>query len=124
MKIAACVILYNPEESVIQNIQSYVNHVRKLYLIDNSGSIHVDVHKEFNSVPLINIIHSGINEGIAKRLNQACDLAIKDGFDYLVTMDQDSYFDEPSISEYFNCIETFKQQNVSMFGINYQQKIN
>ncbi|MEP6466980.1 MAG: hypothetical protein ABJB05_11780, partial [Parafilimonas sp.] len=27
-----------------------------------------------------------------------------------------------SISKYFDCIETFKEKNVSMFGINYQQK--
>jgi rhamnosyltransferase len=122
MKIAACAILYNPENSVIQNIQSYINYVDKLYLIDNSESINIDLQNRYNSLPNTIIIHNGINEGIARRLNQACDLAIGDGFNYLLTMDQDSHFDELSILKYLNCIDTIKEQNVSMFGINYRQK--
>ncbi|MEP6683082.1 MAG: glycosyltransferase family 2 protein [Parafilimonas sp.] len=122
MKIAACVILYNPDESVIQNIKSYNAHIDKLYLIDNSESINANLHNDFNSLSHANIFHNGVNEGVAKRLNQACDFAIKDGFDYLLTMDQDSFFDEAFVSKYFECIETSKEQDVSMYGINYQQK--
>jgi len=123
MKIAVCVILYNPGESVIQNIQSYINHVDKLYLIDNSESINTDLQKAYNALSNTIIVRNGINEGIAKRLNEACDLAINDEFDYLLTMDQDSYFDEESISKYLECLETNKAQNVSMYGINHQQEM-
>ena len=42
MKIAACVILYHPEESILNNIKSYINHIEKIYVIDNSE------HKAFN----------------------------------------------------------------------------
>jgi len=123
MKIAACVILYNPNEPVISNIQSYIHHLDKLYLIDNSESINTNLQEVYN--PLVNtiIIRNGINEGIAKRLNQACDLAIKNEFDYLLTMDQDSYFDETSIAEYFQCIKNFdKIENIAMFGVNYESQ--
>ena len=122
MKIAACVIVYNPDESIIQNIQSYINYINRLYLIDNSESINISLHNSFNSLSHITIIHNGNNEGIAKRLNQACGLAINDGFNYLLTMDQDSYFDESAILKYFGCIETINEKNASMFGINYRQK--
>jgi rhamnosyltransferase len=124
MKVAACVILYNPDESIVQNIQSYINYVDKLYLIDNSESISIDLQKNYDSLPNIIFIHSGINEGIAKRLNQACDLAIQDDYNYLLTMDQDSFFDKASVFDYWRCIETVKEQNVSMYGLNYQQKTN
>lgn len=124
MKAAACVILYNPDESVIKNIQSYINHVEKIYLVDNSKVINIDLQETYGSLLKTDIIHDGINRGIAKRLNQVCDLAIQDGFEYLLTMDQDSYFDENAIAKYFKCIETIYEKDVSMFGVNYQQKTN
>ncbi len=120
-KIAACVVLYNPEQSVEQNISSYINYVDKIYVMDNTET--KDYNYRFLSVYQSEIIfiHNGKNEGVAKCLNEACNLSIKDGFDYLLTMDQDSYFDESSIARYFQCIENFdKYERVAMFGINYQ----
>jgi rhamnosyltransferase len=35
-KIAAVVILYNPELSILENIKSYIDQVEKLYVVDNS----------------------------------------------------------------------------------------
>ncbi len=124
MKIAACVILYNPGESVIDNIQSYIEHVGKLYLIDNSESASLDFQKTYNSLPKTMIVQDGFNEGIAKRLNQACQLALQDGFGYLLTMDQDSFFDESIVKKYFSCIQLYlSKEKVAMFGVNYEQKI-
>ena len=36
IKIAGCVILYYPEHSIAENIRSYINHVEKIYVIDNT----------------------------------------------------------------------------------------
>ena len=36
IKIAACVILYNPTEGDLKNIVSYISKVDKLYIYDNS----------------------------------------------------------------------------------------
>jgi rhamnosyltransferase len=121
--IAACVVLYNPEQSVEQNILSYINYVGKVYVIDNTET--KDCAYQFSSVHRFKLtfIHDGINEGVAKRLNQACTLAINEGFEYLLTMDQDSYFDGSSIRRYFQCIENFdKKEQVSMFGVNYENQ--
>ena len=37
MKLAGVVVLYNPDQKVIQNITSYINEVDVLYLVDNSS---------------------------------------------------------------------------------------
>jgi rhamnosyltransferase len=119
-KIAACVIVYEPQQSVELNIKSYINNVEKLYLIDNT-KIKTYITQYFLSNPKITSIHDYKNEGIAIRLNQACALAIKDGFDFLLTMDQDSFFDASAINIYLKCIEDFdNKESVAMFGINYQ----
>ncbi len=121
-KTSAVIILYNPSYSVIHNIQTFFNHVEKIFLFDNTETKNIPLHLSISSLSKTNIIHDGFNEGIAKRLNQACALAINDGFDYLLTMDQDSFFDENDITKYLECIKSVNRQNVSMSGINYHQK--
>ncbi|MBS1746645.1 MAG: glycosyltransferase [Bacteroidetes bacterium] len=122
MKIAACVIVYHGGEKVIQNIRTFSHFVDKLYFIDNTETKNILLHSSISSLSNINIIHDGFNEGIAKRLNQACALAINDGFDFLLTMDQDSFFDEKNITQYLECIKSLNEHNFSMSGINYQQQ--
>ncbi len=34
-KLAACVVLYNPDKNVIKNIESYIKFVDILYIVDN-----------------------------------------------------------------------------------------
>ncbi len=122
MKIAACIILYNPEQTVFQNIHSYLNFVEKLYVVDNTSK-KTDLKQLFSQSKICSI-HDGDNEGIAKRLNQACKLAIQDGFEFLLTIDQDSYFEENDIIKYMNCVESFCEiSKVSMFGVNHQNKL-
>ena len=36
-RIAGCVILYFIDEEVIDNIESYINKVDRLYVVDNGG---------------------------------------------------------------------------------------
>lgn len=122
MKIAACVILYNPEKSITKNINSYIDYIERIYIIDNTEAKN-DFELSIKNNTKAVFIHDGINQGISKRLNQACRLALKEGFDYLLTMDQDSYFDEDAIINYLQCTENFaKNTEVSMFGINYEEQ--
>ncbi len=122
MKIAACVILYQPDKSVELNIKSYLYYVEKIYLFDNTETKTQHIQPLLSNQKII-FVYNGANEGIAKRLNQACTLAIKDGFDFLLTMDQDSFFDEASISKYLKCINSFDNKSaVSMFGVNYKKQ--
>lgn len=36
-KLAACIILYNPDVNVFKNIESYIDNIDCLYIIDNSN---------------------------------------------------------------------------------------
>jgi len=123
MKIAATVILYYPDENVVKNVLSYANAVGKLYVVDNSevfSKLVMESVKRFNNAVYI---HDGENNGIAARLNQVARLAVNDGFDWLLTMDQDSSFEGITFINYLSCIEAFgKKENVSMFGVNYLEK--
>ena len=36
MRLSSVVIWYNPKETDVLNIKSYINYINKLYIIDNS----------------------------------------------------------------------------------------
>lgn len=88
--IAGLVVLYNPDQNVIGNIQSYITQLSMLYVVDNSevcnNSI-VEIIKAFNNSKYI---FNGENLGIAKALNIGAKEAIKKGYNFLFTFDQDS----------------------------------
>lgn len=123
MKIAATVILYHPDENVVRNIKSYLQSVEKLYIIDNTENPVIKITEGIKQLSNTVYLHDGENKGIAARLNQASDLAMKDGYEWLLTMDQDSFFQNEILLNYLDCFTTFdKKENVGMFGISYYEK--
>lgn len=110
--LAATVILYNPQPSVIENIKSYITQVDILIAVDNSErKIADDILEFFESNDVI-YIRNGKNLGIAAALNQAANLAIKEGFDFLLTMDQDSSATEKMIEALFKYVKENKDAGV------------
>lgn len=89
LRVAGVVILYNPKKDFITNILSYLNQVEILYVVDNSecASPNINLLDSYSTVRRIN--NKG-NIGIAAALNNSASKAIEDGFDLLLTMDQDS----------------------------------
>lgn len=105
-KIAGVVVLYNPDEDYQENINSYINDLDKLFIIDNSP-------KE-NNIPnsnKIEYIFNNENIGVAKALNMACELAIKEDYKWILTMDQDTKFKPGVMSRMKKYIEKNNTQN-------------
>ena len=88
--IAALVVLYNPDQNVIGNIQSYINQLSMFYVVDNSELYNNKIIETIKSFSISKYIFNGENLGIAKALNIGAEEAIKDGFKFLFTFDQDS----------------------------------
>ena len=111
IKLAACVVLYNPDDTIFENILTYGNYVDKLIVIDNSlkkNNFLIDKLNEIFESKLV-YIDNNDNLGIATALNQACDKAIELQFKWILTMDQDSSF--INFDHYKKCLE--KVQNVN-----------
>lgn len=118
MKIAACVILYHPKEKDLNNILSYIDLVDKLYVYDNSEEPTITI--PFDKYDKIIYISDSENKGLSYRLNHACNAAIADGFDFLLTMDQDSYFTENNLKYYFQNIKDYpNKEKIGIFGLDY-----
>jgi rhamnosyltransferase len=63
------------------------------------------------------------NGGISKRLNQAVEYAMENGYDFLLMMDQDSGFYIDDFAIYLNRIARNDIENVAQFGVNCQPEI-
>ncbi len=119
MKIAATVILFKPDTSCLHNILTYYSKVGHLYIYDNSARDTQEIKDWSLKQPNVSYFHSGINEGISKRLNQATQQAIEDGFEWLLTMDQDSHFEESEITKYLTYISEYTDTRlIAQFGVN------
>ncbi len=114
--IAGVVILYHPDQGLPQRIGTYLPLLDQLYIIDNSE----EPTRLVNQYPRIRYIAEGINQGIAARINQAANLSIQAGFDWLLTLDQDSYFEGDALARYLHCIEQYPaRENTAVFGVQF-----
>jgi len=107
MTALGCVVVwYNPSKKELNNIKSYYSHVDKIYIVDNSDS---DNSALLNSPDFsagkIEYYPNLTNIGIASALNKGCLSAIEDGFEWVMTMDQDSTFPENEITKFVNEFE-------------------
>ena len=106
MRYAAGIVLYNPEINRLkENISAVIVQCEHVYLVDNGSGNIADVKtllERFNPDKLT-LLQNEKNEGIAKALNQLGAAAQADGYDWLLTLDQDSVCPSNMIEEYDKC---------------------
>lgn len=113
MKIDGVVVLYNPENDVLDNIEKYRPFLDHLFVVDNSTNVNekmVNTLKEYNNVKYISL--DG-NQGIGKALKVGLSEAIKCGADICLTMDQDSIFPSEKIDD----IKDYLEKNIGEYAI-------
>ncbi len=126
MNIIGVVILYQPDTSILfDHINSYLPALDKLLLFDNSEIYSSELEQLIQDQNSAKLLYRFYNEnaGIAKRLNQAAEYAIENGYDYLLMMDQDSGFMDQDFPKYLQKISVNQIENVVQFGVNYQPHI-
>ena len=119
MKIPATVIWYNPTNENIDNIKTYLNHFEKLFIIDNSKSSNRGLAETLESIKVEYTYNKGKNLGISSALNLACEKAKKEGFSWILTMDQDSSFDSEDVKEYLKIFDQIQNNNIGIISPNH-----
>jgi rhamnosyltransferase len=104
-KLCAVVVWFHPTAEYARNIFSYSAFVDTVIVIDNSPVQNQGLMP--NSGNLV-YLWDGENKGVAKALNIGCKRACEIGATWILTMDQDSTFDEADIRrhvEYVGCAD-------------------
>lgn len=108
LSFAGVVVLYLPSKDVVSNIASYVDSLEKLYVVDNSDKSypeHEQVVSEVLKFSNVEYISFSNNPGIAHALNVAFFKAAQDGFEWVISLDQDSCFKTNILDSYRTRIE-------------------
>ncbi|MBK9098365.1 MAG: glycosyltransferase [bacterium] len=100
--------MFNPEKAVIENINSYLDQTDHLYVIDNSESVSDFVKVYYEKNKKVEYIFNNNNIGIAAALNIAAQKSLALGFQYLLTMDQDS---KAPLNLVSSCVSIFEGSN-------------
>lgn len=112
IKLAATVIWYNPDDKQIELIHNYLDSVDKLYIIDNSE----DNIRRIEESNKIVYIKNKENLGIATALNKGAKNAIKDGYKWLLTLDQDSKINQDIIRKMLDFINQTKIKKIGLIS--------
>lgn len=83
-RIAVGVVLYHPSPAVEQLIKVLVQQFDGVFVVENES------RADLTEATPVHRIHNADNRGLAVAINQLCDAARRDGFDWIVLFDQDS----------------------------------
>ena len=108
------IVVYNPKvDLLVKDICSFIKNVDLLKIWQNSV-LSDDVREYISSLGNIIFAGNGINQGIPTALNYALSYAIKNGYDYLLTMDQDSVLE--NFDNYKNTVIKKNQEKSCIVG--------
>lgn len=114
MKLSGVVVWYNPGIQEVNNIKSYLYELDKLFIVDNSIENNEQLLETLDNNCNIEYISNRDNLGIAKALNIGCKNAIEQGYNWILTMDQDSEFEENIIEKYKANVEKMIKKDSSI----------
>ena len=117
-KTCGCVILYHPPEAIYNNIQSYYHDVARLYVVDNTEQQHFNnqLYHVLSNLEGIHYIPNFENLGVAHALNQALNRAQEEGYDFILTMDQDGALEKDYIKSLLRIVQE-NNLNIATLGI-------
>ena len=114
IKLAGMVTLYKPSKDNIKNINNYIDMVDKLYVFDNTDNI--DNSDMIPKNKKIVYITEKENKGIAYSMNVCAKKAIDEGYNYLLTMDQDSKMNSDIIKKMLEFLKTTKEKKIGLIS--------
>ena len=117
--VGSCTVLYNPNESVLTNLNSYSNCVDVSVVVDNSDTKNEISQSLKNNSNFIYIDMDG-NKGIAAALNKGIEYLNSKNIDFALTMDQDSLFPTKYYPNILKLVNKYKT-DYSVIGLNFNQ---
>lgn len=103
MKICSVTILFNPDQDFCSHLLTYTGFVEKTIIVDNTpGGVSprlMETIRQIVGVSNLIYIGDGNNHGIAAALNKGFEQAILLDSSHVLTMDQDSFFEN---GDFFN----------------------
>lgn len=109
-KVAGIIVSYNPDSNLFDSINLLLNQVEKVIIVDNgSKEKYVKYIKSINE-DKIEIILNKENLGVATALNIGVRKALENGYEWILTMDQDSKASPDMVKKMFNVYNSINRE--------------
>ncbi len=90
-EVSAVIVVFQPNLELIKNVEAIRQQVDRIVIVDNGSSEEALIHlRRVNQVQGIETIWNANNLGVAAALNQGVQRARELGFEWVLTLDQDS----------------------------------
>lgn len=97
-KVCALIITYNIDEKIIEVVNSIVNQVGLLVIVDNASNLQtIKLLERLNRNLKVKVIFNKKNYGIAKALNQGINFIKENKYEWVLTLDHDSVCEKDMI---------------------------
>lgn len=123
-EIAAVVVLYHPDSTLLQGISTYCKQVDRVYAIDNSETANSAIADRLELFENLIYLPNHANLGIASALNRGAELALEDGYRFLLTMDQDSQADATMIHQQRKVFDALAGERIGIIAPFHLTKAN
>ena len=118
MKLLISYVTYNPNEVFLKRLKKNISQNKEFefFVFDNTEV----ENNELKHLTSIHYYTENTNKGIAYALNFVMNFAIANGFDYVLTLDQDSEIDFGLIEKSFK--KVILHQEYGILSLNYNAK--
>lgn len=117
-KVAAIIISYNPDNNLLDSVNLLINQVDKIIIVDNGSESqkkkNINLIKDIDNKK-IEVIFNEENLGIATALNIGVKEALNQGYNWILTMDQDSKASSNMVEkmlEVYNTIDESERKEI------------
>lgn len=105
-KVYAVVIWFHPTAHEVDHIRLYQKDVAGVIVVDNSETDNGHLLNKLSEIIYMPLMQ---NKGIGAALNEGCKMAQKQGAQWVLTMDQDSRWDQHSVTQYIEEVNQYSE---------------
>ncbi len=120
--MAGVVVLYNPDSSVPENLKTYIDSTGRMYAVDNSDKPDEKVISTIREFENLTYVPLNGNKGIAAALNTAARMASEAGYEWLLTMDQDTRASTDIVRIMLTSLAIYPKSSIGIISSRYTPK--
>ncbi|MCP1223396.1 glycosyltransferase family 2 protein [Sebaldella sp. S0638] len=122
-RILAIIVTYNPEKDFIKNYNSVKSQVENIIIIDNNSDNKIKLLLENLKNENVKVIFNEENIGIAAAQNIGIQEAVKNDFEWILLLDDDSYLEREMVEYLLKRYEIYTNKSkVAILAPNIQEK--
>jgi rhamnosyltransferase len=106
IRCAAGIVTFNPDlDRLRESIKAIAPQVEFLLLADNASDNLAALRREVSAYPKACLLECGTNAGMATALNEIAARCLREGYEYVLLLDQDSVVDSDLVPTLLTCFE-------------------